>query len=79
MTLDTFAEQEDCAFLQNHFHGDFLVKFLFKVQEFVQIFLDENKTIWCVVAISIPDLATASVYVCVFWTFSTDFKVLNSF
>ena len=30
MTLDSFAEQKDCAFLQNHFHGDVLVKFHFK-------------------------------------------------
>ena len=79
MTLDAFAEQEDCAFLQNHFHGDFCLNFTRNPQQLVQILLDENKTIWCVVAISIPDLATASVCVCVFWIFSMDFKVLNAF
>ena len=57
----------------------FWLNFTSKLQQFVQILLDENKTIWCVVAISIPDLATASVCVCVFWIFSMDFKVWNAF
>ena len=46
MTLDTFAEQEDCAILENHFHGDFWLNFTRNPQQFVQTLLDENKTIW---------------------------------
>ena len=57
----------------------FRLNFTSKQKQFVQILLDENKTIWCVVAISIPDLATASVCVCVFWTIFMDLTVLNAF
>ena len=78
MTLDAFAEQEACAFLQNHFHGDFWLNFPESPQQFVQILLVENKlsgVLW----LSQSQILVQPLCVCIFWTFSMDLKVLNAF